>query len=56
MGSRAGLNDLEKRKFMSLPGLELQRIGPPARSHSLYRLRYPGSTLTYIMCSKIKGT
>jgi hypothetical protein len=27
----------------SLPGLELQPLGSPARSQSLYRLRYPGS-------------
>jgi hypothetical protein len=37
---RSGLDD-EKRKFLALPGLEL---GRPARSQSLYRLRYPGSS------------
>jgi hypothetical protein len=40
---RAGLNDLEKRKFFTLPGLELLPLCRPARSQSLYRLRYPGS-------------
>jgi hypothetical protein len=40
---RAGLDDVEKRKFLTLPGLELQPLGRPARSLSLYRLRYPGS-------------
>jgi hypothetical protein len=41
----AGLDDVEKRKFFTLPGLELRSLGSPARSQSLYRLRYPG-TLT----------
>jgi hypothetical protein len=41
---RAGLDDLEKRKFLPPPGLELRPLGRPARSQSLYRLRYPGST------------
>jgi hypothetical protein len=36
---RAGLNDAEKR-----PGLELVSFSHPARSQSLYRLRYPGSS------------
>jgi hypothetical protein len=40
--SRAGLDYLKKRKFLTLPGLELQPLGRPARSQSLYRLRYPG--------------
>jgi hypothetical protein len=49
MGPRAGLDDVEKRKFLPLPGLELRHLGRPARSQSLYRpqryrLRYPGST------------
>jgi hypothetical protein len=43
MGSRAGLNDVEKRKFLTLPRLQLQPLRHPARSQSLYRLRYPGS-------------
>jgi hypothetical protein len=40
--SRAGLDDLEKTKFLSLPGLELRPLSRPARSQSLYRLRYRG--------------
>jgi hypothetical protein len=40
---RAGLDDVEKRKFLTLPGLELRPVGRPARSQSLYRLRYRGS-------------
>jgi hypothetical protein len=40
---RAGLDDLENRKLLTLPGLELRPLNRPARSQSLYRLRYPGS-------------
>jgi hypothetical protein len=29
---RAGLDDLEKRKLLTLPGLELRPLGRPARS------------------------
>jgi hypothetical protein len=43
VGPRAGLDDVEKRKFLTLPGLELRLLGRPARSQSLYRLSYPGS-------------
>jgi hypothetical protein len=35
---RAGLDELEKRKFLALLGVELQPLGRPARSQSLYRL------------------
>jgi hypothetical protein len=42
---RAGLDDVEERKFLILPGLELRPLGRPARSQSLYRLRYPGCHL-----------
>jgi hypothetical protein len=31
---RAGLDDVEKRKFLTLPGLELQPQGRPARVFS----------------------
>jgi hypothetical protein len=51
VGPRTGPEDVEKRKFLTLPGLELQTLGRPARSQSLYRLRYPDSpedgTATY---------
>jgi hypothetical protein len=40
---RAVLDDVEKRKFLTLPALELRTLGRPAHSPSLYRLRYPGS-------------
>jgi hypothetical protein len=41
MGSRTGLNDVKKRKILTLPGLELRFLIRPARRQSLYRLRYP---------------
>jgi hypothetical protein len=40
---RAGLDDVKKRKYLTLPGIEFRPLGRPARSQSLYRLRYPGS-------------
>jgi hypothetical protein len=33
------MDNLEKKNFLTLPGVEL---GRPARSQSLYRLRYSG--------------
>jgi hypothetical protein len=38
MGPRTGLANVEKRKFLILPGLELRPLGRPARNQSLYRL------------------
>jgi hypothetical protein len=35
VGPRACLDDM-KRKFLTLPGLELRPLGHPARSQSLY--------------------
>jgi hypothetical protein len=43
---RAGLDDVEKIKYLTVPGLELRPLSHPARNLSLYRLRYPGSILT----------
>jgi hypothetical protein len=43
VGPRKGLDDVEKRQFLTVPGLELRPLGHPVRSQSLYRLRYPGS-------------
>jgi hypothetical protein len=50
--SRAGLDDLEKRKFLNLPGLEIRPVGRPAHSQLLYRLRYPGSCIIYVDVQK----
>jgi hypothetical protein len=33
---RSGLDGVEKRKFLTLPGLEPRTFGRPARSQSLY--------------------
>jgi hypothetical protein len=38
--TRDGLDYVEMRKFLTLPGLELQLHRNPARSQSLYRLHY----------------
>jgi hypothetical protein len=46
---RAGLDDVEESKFLTLPGLELRPIGRPARSQSLYRLHYPGLLLLLLL-------
>jgi hypothetical protein len=40
---KAGLDDLQKRKFLTLQELELRPLDRPARSYSLYRLCYYGS-------------
>jgi hypothetical protein len=50
---RAGLGDLEKRKFFTLPGLELRPLGRPARSQSLYQL--PLTVALSELCFKWKG-
>jgi hypothetical protein len=50
LGPRAGLDKMEKRKFLTLTGLKLRTVGRPARSQSLHRLRYPGSLNTYLLC------
>jgi hypothetical protein len=41
MGARAGLDDLGKTKFLTLPVLELRPLNPPTGKQSLYRLVYP---------------
>jgi hypothetical protein len=50
---RAGLDEMEKCKFLTLPGLEPRLLSRPARSQSLYRLRYPGSSL-YLISVRIR--
>jgi hypothetical protein len=42
-GPRAGVDDMEKWKFLPPLVLEPRPLGGPARSQSLYRLSYPGS-------------
>jgi hypothetical protein len=43
MDSRAGQDEMEKLKFLTLPGLELHSLGSPAGSQSIYRLLYSSS-------------
>jgi hypothetical protein len=49
---RAGLENVEKRKFLILLGLELRLLGCQAHSQSLYRLCYPGCRCC-VVCSKL---
>jgi hypothetical protein len=51
---RADLDDFEKRKFLTLPGLELRPLSRPARSQPLYELRYHGSYIHVVCDIKIK--
>jgi hypothetical protein len=41
MDPRTGMDDVEKRIFLNLPGFELRPLGRPAHGQSLYRLHYP---------------
>jgi hypothetical protein len=43
VGPRTGLDNVEKRKFLPLLGLELRFLGCPARSQSLYQKSYHAS-------------
>jgi hypothetical protein len=45
MGWRAGLDDMEKWKFLNVPGLELRPLGRPVRNQSRYRGSYWPSSL-----------
>jgi hypothetical protein len=48
----ASLGDVEKRKFLTLPGLKLRPLGRPACIQSLYRLRCAGSYNDRSKCPK----
>jgi hypothetical protein len=43
VGPRAGLDVVERRQILLLPGLELRSLSRPL--HSPYRLSYPGSSV-----------
>jgi hypothetical protein len=45
VGPRPGLDNVEKRKFLTLLGLKLQPLSHPAHNQLLYQLRYPGSCI-----------
>jgi hypothetical protein len=53
----AGVDDMKKLQFWTLPGLELRLHDRPARNQSLYRLSYNGSAYihTYISISNDGG-
>jgi hypothetical protein len=53
--SRAGLDDVDKTKFLVLSGLELRLLGRTARSQSLYRLRYRGSYSEVVLVLKFNN-
>jgi hypothetical protein len=55
MGPGTCMDDVEGTKILFLPGLKLRPFGRPARSHSLYRLCYPGSTFTMKCVQKRHG-
>jgi hypothetical protein len=44
VGPRTSLDDVDRRKIIPLPVLELRPLGYPARSQSLYLLLYPASS------------
>jgi hypothetical protein len=52
VGTKAGLDDVEKRKFLTLLGLELRPLGRQIPSQSLYRLRN-SFKLEIIYCLRI---
>jgi hypothetical protein len=45
MEPRTSLNDVKKRKFLTLQEFEFRPLDRQACNQSLYRLRYPGSSL-----------
>jgi hypothetical protein len=52
VGSRAGLDDMETRKFLIPSGLEFRPLGRPARSKLLYRLSYTDSYRSFYINSR----
>jgi hypothetical protein len=52
VGPIGGLDDMEKRKFLTLPGFEPRSLECPTRSQSLYQSLYAGSLTTNKPVSK----
>jgi hypothetical protein len=50
----AGVVDVEKRKFLTLQGLEIRPLGRLACRQSLYRLRYPAPNKRGVKRNSIK--
>jgi hypothetical protein len=55
VGPIAGLDEVEKKEFLTLLGLELRLLGRQARSQSLYRLSYPGSEKVALEFQSLKA-
>jgi hypothetical protein len=53
---RAGLDVVEKRKFLNLQGLELRCLCAPAGTQSPYRLSYFGSLAEKFVMKKYSNT
>jgi hypothetical protein len=53
VGPKAGVDDTEKWKFLTSPGIELRPLCP-ASSQSLYRLSYPGSLCGPVLTKILK--
>jgi hypothetical protein len=51
VGLTAGMDDVERRKSLTLSGLELRSLGRPVCSHSLYRLHYHFSKIQFNIIS-----
>jgi hypothetical protein len=50
VGPRAGMDDVENRKFLTLPGLELRPLGHPARSQSVDGVNSMKSVIREMVC------
>jgi hypothetical protein len=48
VGPRAYMDEVNKRKFLTLPGLEILPLRRPTCGQSLYRLRYPNKETCFI--------
>jgi hypothetical protein len=49
VGPRAGLDDVEMRKFLTLPGLELRPLGRPALASRYTNYAIPAPNVLYSM-------
>jgi hypothetical protein len=47
VGHRTGLDDAEKRTFLTLPGFELRILDRPARSQTIYHVHL---NFKYVIC------
>jgi hypothetical protein len=50
---RGGMDEVEKRKFLTPPRLDHRPLGHPARSQSLYHRAIPAALVLYIFFRKI---